>query len=109
MEGVKRVPGPMGGQIRAYLDRAAEPLKSVSEDEFERFMEARWRAWEADSTVFLIGHGGSASTASHMACDLGKQTQLPGRRPLRTHSLTDSMALITALANDLDYSRPVDA
>src|SRR6202011_429836 len=66
---------------------------------------ASGQVWPAHRTVFLTANGGSASTASHMANDLSKQTQLPDRRPLRAHSLADSMELITAIANDLDYSR----
>jgi D-glycero-D-manno-heptose 1,7-bisphosphate phosphatase len=40
-----------------------------------------------------------------MATDLGKQTQIPGRRPLRAHSLTDNVELITAIGNDTDFTR----
>jgi D-glycero-D-manno-heptose 1,7-bisphosphate phosphatase len=91
--------------IRSYLDQMARILEQVDELRLEACLEALWEAWESDRTVFIIGNGGSASTASHMATDLGKQTQVPGRRPLRAHSLTDNVELITALANDTDYSR----
>jgi histidinol-phosphate phosphatase family protein len=83
----------------------AQILVQVDESQLESCLEALWKAWESDRTVFIIGNGGSASTASHMATDLGKQTQVPGRRPLRAHSLTDNVELITAIANDKDYSR----
>jgi D-sedoheptulose 7-phosphate isomerase len=56
-----------------------------------------------DRQVFIMGNGGSAATASHMACDLGKNTVIPGRPRFRVMALTDSMALITAYANDLGY------
>jgi D-sedoheptulose 7-phosphate isomerase len=91
--------------IRSYLDQMAQILVQVDETQLESCLDALWSAWESDRTVFIIGNGGSASTASHMATDLGKQTQVPGRRPLRAHSLTDNVELITALANDTDYSR----
>lgn len=91
--------------IRSYLDQMAQILVQVDESQLESCLEALWKAWESDRTVFIIGNGGSASTASHMATDLGKQTQVPGRRPLRAHSLTDNVELITAIANDKDYSR----
>ncbi|MBV7330033.1 SIS domain-containing protein [Chloroflexi bacterium TSY] len=53
--------------------------------------------------VFIIGNGGSASTASHMACDLGKNTQVSDIPGFRVLSLTDNNATITAYANDCGY------
>jgi D-sedoheptulose 7-phosphate isomerase len=50
-----------------------------------------------------MGNGGSASTASHMACDLAKQTVMAGRPRFRVIALTDNMALFSAYANDNGY------
>ena len=51
----------------------------------------------------MIGNGGSASTASHMSCDLNKGASLFSEQPLRVMSLTDNMAHFSALANDEGY------
>jgi D-sedoheptulose 7-phosphate isomerase len=51
----------------------------------------------------VIGNGGSASTASHMAADLAKNTIGPNMRRFRIHSLNDNISLVTALANDIGY------
>ncbi len=56
-----------------------------------------------DRQVFIMGNGGSAATASHMACDLGKNTVIPGRPRFRVMALTDNMALFSAYANDHGY------
>lgn len=53
--------------------------------------------------VFVMGNGGSASTASHMACDLNKNTVAPGHPRFRVMALTDSMAFFSACANDFSY------
>jgi len=53
--------------------------------------------------VFIMGNGGSASTASHMVCDLAKNTRRPGWPFLRVIGLTDNMAILTAYANDEGY------
>ena len=53
--------------------------------------------------VFVMGNGGSASTASHMACDLNKNTVAPDYPRFRVIALTDSMALFSACANDFSY------
>lgn len=57
----------------------------------------------SDRQVFVMGNGGSAATASHMACDLGKNTAVPGLPRFRIMSLTDNMPTFSALANDLGY------
>lgn len=54
-------------------------------------------------TIFILGNGGSASTASHMEIDLVKGTQVNGFPRLRVISLTNNMAAITAWANDVHY------
>lgn len=53
--------------------------------------------------VFVVGNGGSASTASHMACDLGKNTVVPDQPRFHIMALTDNMATFSAYANDNGY------
>lgn len=55
------------------------------------------------SQVFILGNGGSASTASHFACDLAKNTRQAGFPHFRVIGLTDNMAMFSALANDQGY------
>lgn len=55
------------------------------------------------ATVFILGNGGSAATASHFACDLTKGTRRPGLSRFRVMPLTDNVPLMTAWANDSDY------
>ncbi|GAC1435389.1 MAG: SIS domain-containing protein [Chloroflexota bacterium] len=61
------------------------------------------QAYQRDAQIFIAGNGGSAATASHLACDLSKNTHTPGRRRVRAHALTDNMATVTAWANDDGY------
>ncbi|MDP9469693.1 MAG: SIS domain-containing protein [Chloroflexota bacterium] len=56
-------------------------------------------------TIFVLGNGGSAATASHLACDLGKGTRTEGVAPFRVVALTDNVPLLTAWANDTSYER----
>ena len=53
--------------------------------------------------LYVIGNGGSASTASHMATDLGVGS-IRRRNPIRCISLTDNVAALTATSNDLNFS-----
>lgn len=50
--------------------------------------------------VYIMGNGGSASTASHMACDLAKGIGRTRHERLRAVALSDSSALLTAWVND---------
>ena len=53
--------------------------------------------------VFVFGNGGSAATASHMVCDLIKNTVKPNLARLKVISLVDSVPTISAYANDEGY------
>jgi D-sedoheptulose 7-phosphate isomerase len=55
------------------------------------------------TTIFILGNGGSAATASHMAVDLAKGTQVKGFPSLKAISLTDNVGMLTAWANDVAY------
>jgi D-sedoheptulose 7-phosphate isomerase len=53
--------------------------------------------------IFIMGNGGSATTASHFVCDLAKGTRRPGLPRFRVIGLTDNMASFSAYANDNGY------
>ncbi len=55
--------------------------------------------------VFFAGNGGSASTASHFAQDLGEVGRKVGMEGFRTISLTDNMSAISAIGNDYGYEK----
>lgn len=57
--------------------------------------------------IFVAGNGGSASTASHMACDFQKwaHTLPPHARRLPVIALTDNQAIISAIGNDSGFDR----
>ena len=54
-------------------------------------------------TVFLIGNGGSAATASHVTNDLVEGCRAGNAPGFRALCLSDSNALVTCLANDFSY------
>lgn len=59
---------------------------------------------QKDSNIFICGNGGSATTASHFAVDLGVGSSKVGIN-LKVFSLVDNSGAITATGNDLDYSQ----
>ena len=55
-------------------------------------------------TLYLAGNGGSSSTASHFVNDLTKATSKEtSRSNIKVTSLSDNVALITAISNDISY------
>jgi D-sedoheptulose 7-phosphate isomerase len=89
--------------VRQYLDRLVSTLERLPADAIESLSDLLYRAYSDGKQVFILGNGGSASTASHMACDLGKNTIGPNMRRFRIMSLNDNIPLLTALSNDLGY------
>lgn len=60
-------------------------------------------AVERSASVFVVGNGGSAATASHLAADLRKAARHLGHRPVRMWPLSDQLACTTAVSNDHGY------
>jgi D-sedoheptulose 7-phosphate isomerase len=85
--------------LRVCLDEVVLQEKNI-----ERIADIIFRAYKNGKQVFVIGNGGSASTASHCALGFEKQSAIEGKPRIRSKSLTDNVALITALANDINYT-----
>lgn len=90
-----------------YFERLAQVLASLNLDELAKFERELESARIEGRTVFVAGNGGSATTATSMANDLGfdvlKKTSAD--RTFRIHALTDNVAALTAIANDVGYER----
>jgi D-sedoheptulose 7-phosphate isomerase len=88
---------------KEYFTSLQEVFSRLNLAVIDQMTEAIWENYENGHTLYIFGNGGSAALASHFACDIGKGTVAPGRKRLRTVSLTDNVPLLTALANDLAY------
>lgn len=86
----------------SYIDYLKQVLDRIDPGSIRRFVETLLKAREDDATVFFIGNGGSAATASHFANDLSLGTN-DYDKPFRVTSLTDNVAVMTALGNDFGY------
>lgn len=95
----------MKDHIRGYLDRLEAALASIPPEQVDELSGRLYRAYQDGKQVFVLGNGGSASTASHMAADLGKNTIGANMRRFRIMSLNDNIPLLTALSNDMGYHR----
>ncbi len=89
--------------IMEYLNAEAALFAHIDVARLDRVVARLEKAREDRHQVFLFGNGGSASTASHFACDLGKGTVHPDRPRFKVLSLNDNIPLLTAYSNDMGY------
>ena len=89
---------------KSYIDYLSSVLKNISLKDIEKFVEVLLEARERESSIFFIGNGGSAATASHFANDIAIGTRTY-KKPFRAISLCDNQAVITAIANDDGYEK----
>ena len=90
-------------RIQAYISQLQAVLQRLSIADVRQSIDLVMETYRADRQIFVIGNGGSASTASHIANDLGKGASVPGVRRFRVISLTDNVATMTAWSNDVSY------
>lgn len=93
--------------FREYLGNLRAALDAIPMEDLEAATAMIESAWRERRTIFVCGNGGSAATASHLACDFAKTTlvkgsKLPSQR-IKCVALTDNMPLVTAWGNDTSY------
>lgn len=88
-----------------YLERLNRALSGVDRGAIDAAVEVLLACHRSGGSIYVIGNGGSASTATHMACDLSKGPTPADGKGLVVWSLTDNPALLTAIGNDLSYDR----
>ncbi|MBU6334211.1 MAG: SIS domain-containing protein [Chloroflexi bacterium] len=91
-------------RIDAYLASLSARLTQIPAAGVAAVEAAVWDAYQRDAMIFTCGNGGSAASATHLACDLQKWTIAPGRRRMRAMSLGDNPALLSAWGNDAAYA-----
>lgn len=92
-----------GDFIDEYFSALEGLIIALPRDEISEVIDLLFEAWKNDKLVFVMGNGGSASTATHLACDLAKATIVPGRRRFKVMGLTDNIPLVSAWTNDSGF------
>jgi D-sedoheptulose 7-phosphate isomerase len=86
----------------SYLKKVLDGIETTSINALESELEV---ARAGGHTIFVVGNGGSAATATTMANDIGfdiiKKTGV--KKPFKVFSLTDNSSVMTAIANDVGY------
>ena len=87
---------------KSYFSYLKEIIDKVDLSEIKIFVELLLSARKSGATIFFIGNGGSAATASHFANDLAFGTH-EHEKPFKAISITDNVSVLTALGNDYGY------
>lgn len=86
-----------------FFSEMTRITQALPRDVVQKAIEILFTAWKGGHAVYAIGNGGSASTASHFACDLSKCTMVPNRPRFKVMSLCDNQALVSAWTNDFGF------
>lgn len=78
-------------------------IQEISREEIEKIIFLLLDAWKKSAQIFIMGNGGSASTATHFACDLAKGTIVGNSSRFKVISLVDNIPLVSAWTNDSGF------
>ncbi|HEA67283.1 MAG TPA: SIS domain-containing protein [Desulfobacterales bacterium] len=88
---------------KQYLSELKEVLDDFNLEQFEKIVNLILNAYENEKQIFTMGNGGSASTASHFACDLNKGCCTNLEKKIKMICLNDNTPTLLAFANDVSY------
>ncbi len=103
---IEKQPGEQGTAfLSGYAVEVSNSLQELPWPQIHTVVQTLARAWLTGHRIYTMGNGGSAATATHLACDLAKNTAQPGLERMQVVSLNDNMAMVSALANDTAYDQ----
>jgi len=91
--------------IKNYFADIKKVIDQFPVSDLEKFITLLTDAREREATIYICGNGGSWATGSHMVCDFGKNTRMPGEKRMKVIGLGDNIPSLTAYANDEGYDR----
>ena len=86
-----------------YKAALLEAIDRIDTNLVEQAIDWFRAARDGAKHIFVCGNGGSASTASHFACDIVKGASYNRHTRFRIMALADSLPTLTAYSNDLSY------
>lgn len=86
-----------------YLSQIQQTLGFLPTEQINQVITLLHIARMERRNIFIMGNGGSASTATHFTADLAKNTRHPEWPDFKVIGLADNMAAFSAYANDEGY------
>lgn len=94
---------PMRDLIENYFQRLKNTIDKIDRAEVETFINIVRDARDHGNTIFIMGNGGSACTASHFLCDIAKGVNYNKKKRFKVVCLNDNYPIMMAYANDVSY------
>lgn len=85
------------------LDETQAAIASLDRDALVRLADLIAGLGESRGILWTMGNGGSSSTGSHMACDVGKGIGASLETPIRALSINEQAITQSAWANDFGF------
>ena len=93
----------LNNEILIYKDKLIETLNKINIDAINEVIKKIIEVLNNEGTIYVFGNGGSASTASHLQNDFNKGISHFSSKKFNVNCLSDNVAIITAIANDISY------
>jgi D-sedoheptulose 7-phosphate isomerase len=92
-------------KISEYIDNSISILELLKKDNdmIEIIFNLIKNAQINKKRIYLLGNGGSSSTASHFVCDLNKTAKINGQNRIHSFALNDNIPHIFAISNDIGF------
>lgn len=89
--------------LNDYKTSYINTLNHLDEKKIDSLLEHLEEARDSGRSIFMLGNGGSAASASHWVCDFNKGAYKEGKLPFKINCLSDNTPILTALGNDVSY------
>jgi len=86
-----------------YLGDLKELINTIDINEITEFIKDIENTYKNGKTIFIMGNGGSAATASHFVCDINKGVSLKLQKKFKVLCLNDNVPIMLAYSNDISY------
>lgn len=86
-----------------YVNSVSYYLKLIPEETLTKVSELLCHIRANSKRIFVAGNGGSSAISEHLSCDFSKGSHIEDITPLKIHSLSSNLPLISAIANDISY------
>ena len=90
-------------EIAKYIETEIEVLRALDVNALNDALNLLEQTLESENTVYIMGNGGSAATASHFQNDFNKGVSEYTEKKFRFLCLNDNVPTVMAIANDIGY------
>ncbi|MGF7075511.1 D-sedoheptulose-7-phosphate isomerase [Mucilaginibacter sp. R-33] len=95
--------GLLKDYLQDYVGRLTDILNKIDPEKLGEVVTTFIEAFKSKNTIYVVGNGGSAATASHMQADFRFFVRYFSKFRPKIVALTDNMPMITAIGNDNNF------